>query len=216
MDTTERGPGGLDWTTAQRTHPARRRRRPRGAAPPWSPAPAPTNSAPHDPNSPRSSTPTPNKSNSFRPRAAPAVLRVSHALVSAARSADDYLSVYRDVLAKADRPAIVHWLGHRASTRPSPATGATHDPVAAMEVVVQMARENADHLDGIKFSLLDHELEEEFRRRLPAGRQGLHRRRLRLHRSAARRRRAPQSRTPRRAGPDRTHRIGGLRRTGRR
>ena len=40
-----------------------------------------------------------------------AVLRASHALASVAKSADDYLSVYRDVLAKADQPAIVHWLG---------------------------------------------------------------------------------------------------------
>ena len=29
--------------------------------------------------------------------------------------------------------------------------------------------ENADRIDGIKFSLLDDELEKEFRRRLPAG-----------------------------------------------
>ena len=32
-----------------------------------------------------------------------------------------------------------------------------------------MARENADRIEGIKFSLLDHELEREFRRRLPPG-----------------------------------------------
>ncbi len=40
-----------------------------------------------------------------------AVIRVSHALVAAAKGPDDYLSVYRDVLSRATKPVIVHWLG---------------------------------------------------------------------------------------------------------
>src|SRR5262249_27742941 len=97
-----------------------------------------------------------------------AVLRASHALVAAARSEEDYLSVYRDVLSRATRPAIVHWLG--TGFDPTLAGYWGHDdPVRAMDVVVQMATENAGRLDGIKFSLLDDKLEAEFRRRLPAG-----------------------------------------------
>ncbi|MFM2475369.1 DUF993 family protein, partial [Burkholderia cenocepacia] len=96
-----------------------------------------------------------------------AVIRASHALVRAARSADDYLSVYRRVLAAADRPAIVHWLG--TGFDPSLAGYWGHDDVmSAMDVVVSMAQENEDRLEGIKFSLLDDALEREFRRRLPA------------------------------------------------
>lgn len=97
-----------------------------------------------------------------------AVLRASHALVGAAQSADDYLSVYRDVLARADQPAIVHWLGPKFDPTLEGYWG-HDDPVAAMGVVLTMAEENADRLDGIKFSLLDHELEKELRRRLPRG-----------------------------------------------
>ncbi|MFI5614216.1 DUF993 family protein [Amycolatopsis sp. NPDC051903] len=97
-----------------------------------------------------------------------AVLRASHALVSVAQTADDYLSVYRDVLAKTDKPAIVHWLGTGFDPSLAGYWGHT-DVLAAMDVVVQLARDNAEKLEGIKFSLLDHELEQEFRRRLPAG-----------------------------------------------
>lgn len=97
-----------------------------------------------------------------------AVIRASHALVAAARSEDDYLEVYRSVLARADKPAIVHWLGTLFDPSLRGYWG-HEDPVRAMDVVVRMAQDNADHLMGIKFSLLDEKLEEEFRRRLPAG-----------------------------------------------
>jgi hypothetical protein len=95
-----------------------------------------------------------------------AVIRVSHALAEVAQSSDDYLSVYRDVLAKTDKPAIVHWLGSGFDPTMTNYWGHS-DPLAAMDVVVQLARENERHIEGIKFSLLDHELEQEFRRRLP-------------------------------------------------
>jgi hypothetical protein len=97
-----------------------------------------------------------------------AVIRASHALVGAAKTEDDYLSVYRDVLAKTDKPAIVHWLGTGFDPTLAGYWGHT-DVRAAMDVVVRMAQENAAHLEGIKFSLLDEELEQEFRRRLPDG-----------------------------------------------
>jgi len=95
-----------------------------------------------------------------------AVIRASHALVGAAKSEDDYLEVYRRVLAKTDKPAIVHWLGTGFDPTLRGYWG-HDDPRQAMEVVVRMAEENADRLMGIKFSLLDEEFEMEFRRRLP-------------------------------------------------
>lgn len=95
------------------------------------------------------------------------VIRASHALVAAASSPEDYLHVYGTVLASLERPAIVHWLG--TVFDPTLAGYWGHEDVrAAMEVVLEMAHANEDSLRGIKFSLLDEELEKEFRRRVPA------------------------------------------------
>lgn len=99
---------------------------------------------------------------------APAVIRASHALVAAATTEDDYLTVYREVLAQATRPAIVHWLGTGFDPTLAGYWGHT-DVRQAMDAVVRMAEDNAEKLSGIKFSLLDEELEKEFRRRLPEG-----------------------------------------------
>jgi hypothetical protein len=167
MDTTERGPGGLTWPQAKELIRL-------GVA------------AAHEAGAAVVAGAGTDHITSLRPQLAEivdayteqlefvqaqgsaAVIRASHALVTAARGEDDYLSVYRDVLAKADKPAIVHWLG--TGFDPTLAGYWGHDdPIAAMDVVVRMAKENADRVDGIKFSLLDEEMEKEFRRRLPAG-----------------------------------------------
>ena len=97
-----------------------------------------------------------------------AVIRASHALVKTARSEDDYLSVYREVLARTEKPAIVHWLGTGFDPSLAGYWGHT-DPRAAMEVVLKLAFENERRIEGIKFSLLDDQLEKEFRRRVPGG-----------------------------------------------
>lgn len=94
------------------------------------------------------------------------VIRASHALAKTARSQEDYLEVYRAVLGATTRPAIVHWLG----TKFDPALRGywgREDVRDAMDVVVQMAHDNVGSLRGIKFSLLDEELEKEFRRLVP-------------------------------------------------
>ncbi|MCI2415829.1 dihydrodipicolinate synthase family protein [Saccharopolyspora sp. K220] len=166
MDTSERGPGGLDWPQAQeliRLGVAAAREA--GAA-------VVAGAGTEQLTSPRPELAEIvdayiEQLEFVQAQGSAAVLRASHALVSAARSEDDYLSVYREVLAKADRPAIVHWLGPVFDPTLTGYWGHS-DPVEAMDVVVRMARENAEHLDGIKFSLLDDELEKEFRRRLPS------------------------------------------------
>jgi hypothetical protein len=167
MDTSERGPGGLAWPQAQELIRL-------GAAAAREAGAAVVCGAGTDQITSRAPSLTEivdayiEQLEFVQAQGSAAVLRASHALVSAARSEDDYLSVYREVLARADKPAVVHWLGTRFD--PSLAGYWGHeDPMAAMDVVVRMARENADQLDGIKFSLLDHEMEREFRRRLPAG-----------------------------------------------
>jgi hypothetical protein len=167
MDTSERGPGGLEWSQAQeliRLGVAAAREAGAavvaGAGTDQITSPHPTLSQIVDAYT--------EQLEFVQAQGSAAVLRASHALVAAARDEDDYLSVYRDVLAKTDKPAIVHWLG--TGFDPSLAGYWGHvDVRRAMDVVLRMAHENADRLDGIKFSLLDDELEQEFRRRLPAG-----------------------------------------------
>ena len=167
MDTSERGPGGLDWGQAReliRLGVAAAREAGAavvaGAGTDQVTSPAPGLAEIVDAYT--------EQLEFVERQGCAAVLRASHALAGAARSEDDYLSVYRDVLARATRPAIVHWLG--TGFDPALAGYWGHEnPVRAMNVVVRMAAENAARLDGIKFSLLDDKLEEEFRRRLPAG-----------------------------------------------
>ena len=110
MDTTERGPGGLDWTQAKELIRL-------GVAAALEDGAAVVAGAGTD--QLRSADPSlaeivdayTEQVEFIQAQGCGAVLRVSHALAAVATSADDYLSVYRDVLAKTDRPAIVHWLG---------------------------------------------------------------------------------------------------------
>jgi hypothetical protein len=167
MDTSERGPGGLTWPQARELiRLGVAAARDAGAAVVAGAGTDQITSA--RPALPEIVDAYTEQLEFVQAQGSAAVLRASHALVAAATSEDDYLSVYRDVLAKADRPAIVHWLG--TGFDPTLAGYWGHaDPVRAMDVVVRMAAENAEHLQGIKFSVLDEELEKEFRRRLPAG-----------------------------------------------
>jgi hypothetical protein len=167
MDTSERGPGGLDWAQAKELIRL-------GVAAARDASAAVVSGAGSDqldvadPTLAQIVEAYLEQLEFIQAQGSAAVIRASHALVAAAKSEEDYLEVYRGVLAKTDKPAIVHWLG--TGFDPSLRGYWGHvDPLAAMDVVVTMARENADRLMGIKFSLLDEELEKEFRRRLPAG-----------------------------------------------
>jgi len=97
-----------------------------------------------------------------------AVIRASHALVAAAKSEEDYLRVYREILAKATKPVVVHWLGTVFDPTLLGYWGHT-DLREAMRVVLTMAEENHEKIQGIKFSLLDAEFEVEFRELVPEG-----------------------------------------------
>jgi hypothetical protein len=166
MDTSERGPGGLDWAQArQLIRLGVAAAREAGAAVVAGAGTDQLTSA--RPELAEIVDAYTEQLEFVQAQGSAAVLRASHALVAAARSAEDYLSVYRDVLAKTDKPALVHWLGTGFDPTLAGYWGHT-DPRAAMDVVVEMARENTDRLAGIKFSLLDDELEREFRRRLPS------------------------------------------------
>ena len=97
-----------------------------------------------------------------------AVIRASHALVATAKNSQDYLSVYGDVLSQVSQPAIVHWLGTGFDPSLRGYWG-SEDVRTAMDSVLAMAETYKKQLRGIKFSLLDADLELEFRAKLPEG-----------------------------------------------
>ena len=96
------------------------------------------------------------------------ILMASRALAASARSPDDYGRVYDRILGQVQRPVILHWLGEMFDPALEGYWGAK-DHGAAMEVCLDVIRRNADKVDGIKISLLDHDKEIAMRRRLPPG-----------------------------------------------
>ena len=96
------------------------------------------------------------------------ILMASRALARVARSPADYASVYAKVLAMADKPVILHWLGEMFDPALAGYWGATRFE-NAMESALAVISDNAPKVDGIKISLLDADKEIVMRRRLPAG-----------------------------------------------
>lgn len=96
------------------------------------------------------------------------VLMSSRALARCAKSRDDYVTVYRHILSQVNEPVIIHWLGEMFDPELAGYWGADDHDIA-MGVCLDVIRENADKVDGVKVSLLDEKKELEMRKRLPAG-----------------------------------------------
>lgn len=96
------------------------------------------------------------------------ILMASRALARVARSPEDYVAVYRRVLAQVDQPVILHWLGDMFDPALARYWG-TDDLSAARDVALQVMADSAAKVDGIKVSLLDKQREIDMRRLLPAG-----------------------------------------------
>jgi len=96
------------------------------------------------------------------------ILMASRALVRVAKSADDYVDVYRKILSEADAPVILHWLGEMFDPALDGYWG-THDFEQAMQTCLAVIRDSAGKVDGIKISLLDKDKEIRLRRLLPDG-----------------------------------------------
>ncbi|SAK89999.1 hypothetical protein AWB76_06503 [Caballeronia temeraria] len=96
------------------------------------------------------------------------ILMASRALARIARTPDDYATVYRRVLAQVEQPVILHWLGDMFDPALAGYWG-TDDLTAARDVALEVMRESAAKVDGIKVSLLDKQREIDMRRLLPAG-----------------------------------------------
>ncbi|MGW3622625.1 dihydrodipicolinate synthase family protein [Streptomyces sp. NPDC000880] len=99
---------------------------------------------------------------------AQAILMASRALASAARTSDDYLSVYSHLLRQASEPVILHWLGPMFDPALEGYWG-SGDLDAATSVLLDVIAAHPDKVDGIKISLLDAQREIDLRRRLPQG-----------------------------------------------
>jgi hypothetical protein len=95
------------------------------------------------------------------------ILMASRALVRVARSPDDYLKVYARVLAEAEHPVILHWLGAMFDPQLKGYWGADNFE-QTLETALGVIESNVARIDGIKISLLDDQKEVVMRRRLPA------------------------------------------------
>jgi hypothetical protein len=94
------------------------------------------------------------------------VLMASRHLARAADGPGDYLRVYREVLAAASAPVVLHWLGAAFDPVLSGYFG-SGDVAAAADTVIQIITENSAAVSGIKMSLLDPASEIAVRARLP-------------------------------------------------
>ncbi|MDB5085772.1 MAG: hypothetical protein JWN30_2658 [Bacilli bacterium] len=96
------------------------------------------------------------------------ILMASRALAACAKGPADYIRVYSKILSQVSRPVILHWLGDMFD--PALAGYWGHDDLTdAMGICLQVIRDNADKIDGIKISLLAAEREVAMRRLLPDG-----------------------------------------------
>jgi hypothetical protein len=96
------------------------------------------------------------------------ILMASRALARIATSPDDYIKVYSRVLAEADEPVILHWLGDMFDPALANYWG-RDDFDSTMETCLAVIAANRNKVDGIKISLLDDAKEVTMRRRLPDG-----------------------------------------------
>jgi hypothetical protein len=96
------------------------------------------------------------------------VLMASRHLARAATSPADYRRVYREVLAHASAPVVLHWLGTAFDPELRGYFGSGEWQRAA-EVLLEIITENPDRIAGVKMSLLDAAAEVSVRDRLPEG-----------------------------------------------
>jgi len=96
------------------------------------------------------------------------ILMASRALAASARSAEDYLLVYGQLLKLADQPVLLHWLGDAFDPALKGYWG-NEDFEAAADTVIELIERAGDQVRGIKISLLDAGHERALRRRLPPG-----------------------------------------------
>ncbi|MGF0115550.1 dihydrodipicolinate synthase family protein [Promicromonospora sp. Marseille-Q5078] len=98
------------------------------------------------------------------------IVMASRALAKVARSPEDYARVYDAVLAEADRPVVLHWLGTMFDPQLAGYWGAADpgDVESATAIFLDLITAHQDKVDGVKVSLLDAQHEVGLRRALAA------------------------------------------------
>lgn len=96
------------------------------------------------------------------------VMMASRQLAASVSRPDEYVALYADVLERADRPVVLHWLGDMFDPQLTGYWGASR-AADAIDTIVALIEQRADRVAGIKVSVLDADVEVELRRRLPAG-----------------------------------------------
>jgi hypothetical protein len=96
------------------------------------------------------------------------ILMASRALAASGAGPEEYARVYERVLCQVRQPVIIHWLGDMFDPALAGYWGSA-DLDAASQTCLAILTANAEHVDGIKVSLLDKDREIALRRRLPPG-----------------------------------------------
>jgi hypothetical protein len=96
------------------------------------------------------------------------ILMASRQLARLGATADDYLRVYDELLAEAQQPVILHWLGDAFDPQLLGYWG-TSDVSAATKTFLDLVNSNRAKVDGVKVSLLSAEHEIALRVQLPTG-----------------------------------------------
>lgn len=93
------------------------------------------------------------------------VMMASRHLARSAADSSDYVQVYGEVLSRAQKPVVLHWLGDAFDANLLGYFG--NDLSSAMQTVEEIIVTNQSQVSGIKMSLLDADAEISLRRRLP-------------------------------------------------
>ncbi|TWP34123.1 dihydrodipicolinate synthase family protein [Leekyejoonella antrihumi] len=96
-----------------------------------------------------------------------AIVMASRQLAQVATGPDDYRTVYDTVLRQVNRPVILHWLGTAFDPSLEGYWGSSDVDVATARFL-ELIRDHADRVDGVKVSLLDADHEKGLRAALPA------------------------------------------------
>lgn len=96
------------------------------------------------------------------------ILMATRALPAIGAGPQEYARLYDDLIAQAEAPVILHWLGDMFDSALRGYWG-SDDVTRANEVVHDLIARNGANIDGIKISLLDQAHEEGFRARLSEG-----------------------------------------------
>lgn len=97
-----------------------------------------------------------------------AIIMASRQLAAIASGPDSYHQVYGRLLGQCERPVILHWLGTAFDPALAGYWGSA-DIATATASFVDLVREHADRIDGVKVSLLDADHEKRLRSSLPEG-----------------------------------------------